>query len=285
MLNSWFNEFLTDKICLNKPYLCRLSQTMQFSFFKYHGTGNDFIMIDNRNGEFPKEDVKLISSLCERHTGIGADGLILLEDDPESDFKMVYFNADGKEGSMCGNGGRCVVAFARKLGLIEHTTTFSAADGLHEAEFVNGDVSLKMQDVESIREKPDYLFLDTGSPHHVQIVKDLQAFDVEKEGRRLRYSLYGKSGSNINFVEGTDKNTFSVRTYERGVENETLSCGTGVTAVALAMHHLGYTHARDVRVDTPGGQLSVSFDRENGRYVDIFLKGPFEEVYKGSMEW
>ncbi|MEN8787888.1 MAG: diaminopimelate epimerase [Flavobacteriaceae bacterium] len=258
---------------------------MQLTFYKYHGTGNDFIMVDNRNGQFPKNDFKLISSLCERHTGIGADGLILLEEDPESDFKMVYFNADGQEGTMCGNGGRCVVAFARKLGLIDQNTIFSATDGLHEADIVGDEVRLKMQDIETIREKPDYLFLDTGSPHHVQIVNDLQTFDVEKEGRRLRYGLYGKSGSNINFVEVTDDNSFAVRTYERGVENETLSCGTGVTAVALSMHHLGNTRAREVVVATPGGQLVVSFGHKNGRYIDIFLKGPVKEVYKGQMEW
>ncbi len=258
---------------------------MQLSFYKYHGTGNDFILVDNRNGQFPKDKVELISRLCERHTGIGADGLILLEEDPESDFKMVYYNADGQEGSMCGNGGRCVVAFARKLGLITNTAIFSAADGLHEADFVDDQVRLKMQDVETIREKPDYLFLDTGSPHHVQTVNDLQAFEVVKEGRRLRYGLYGKSGSNINFVEDTAENVFSVRTYERGVENETLSCGTGVTAVALSMHHLGKTDTREIIVNTPGGQLVVTFENENGRYVDIFLKGPVKEVYRGSIEW
>lgn len=284
-LRSSFNEFLTAKICLNISYLCRLPEHMQFTFYKYHGTGNDFILADNRNGFFPKDDVALISHLCKRHTGIGADGLILLEEDIDSDFRMVYFNADGKEGSMCGNGGRCAVVFARKMGLIENTTIFSAVDGLHEAILEGNEVRLKMQDVDTIREKPEYLFLNTGSPHHVQMVDDLKSFDVQMEGRRLRYGLYGKSGSNINFVEESEQNKFSVRTYERGVENETLSCGTGVTAVAISMHHLGHASANEVVVLTPGGQLVVTFEKENGRYTEINLKGPVKLVYKGSMEW
>ncbi len=258
---------------------------MHLTFYKYHGTGNDFIMVDNRNGLFPKNDVTRISSLCTRHTGIGADGIILLEDDNDSDFRMVYFNADGHEGTMCGNGGRCAVVFANKLGLIQQNTLFSAADGLHEASLLGEEVRLKMLDVETIRRKPDYLFLDTGSPHHVQMVHDLETFDVEKEGKRLRYSLYGKSGSNINFVEDNKENKFSVRTYERGVENETLSCGTGVTAVAISMHYLGLTDNKVVNVLTPGGQLVVGFEKDGSRYVNIFLKGPAKEVYKGSVKW
>ena len=284
-LDYWFNEFLTAKVCLNKSYLCRLAEFMQLTFYKYHGTGNDFIMVDNRDNLFPKDNITLISSLCQRHTGIGADGLILLENDVDSDFRMIYFNADGKKGSMCGNGGRCAVVFAKKLGLIKNSTVFAAADGLHEASFEANEVRLKMQDVATIRAKPDYLFLDTGSPHHVQMVDDLLELDVQQEGRKLRYGLYGEKGSNINFVENSAENKFTVRTYERGVENETLSCGTGVTAVAISMHHLGHTSGSEVLVLTPGGELKVSFDKENTRYFNIFLKGPVKEVYKGSMEW
>jgi diaminopimelate epimerase len=258
---------------------------MILSFYKYHGTGNDFILLDNRSEYFPKEDRLLISNLCKRHTGIGADGLILLENDADSDFRMIYFNADGREGSLCGNGGRCIVAFANKMGMIENNAVFSASDGIHKATIEGNEVRLKMLEVSTIREKPEYLFLDTGSPHHVQIVSDLHEFDVFKEGRRLRYSLYGESGSNINFVECTDEDTFSVRTYERGVENETLSCGTGVTAVALAMNRLGRTDAQQVTIDTPGGRLAVTFEKRDGKYVEVHLKGPVKEVYKGSLEW
>lgn len=256
---------------------------MNINFFKYQGTGNDFILIDNRDQVFPKQDQHLISGLCNRRFGIGADGLILLEEDRDVDFRMVYFNADGREGSMCGNGGRCMVAFADKLGLIDTQCRFSAVDGLHEA-YLNGKlVSLKMNNVAQIKSKSNYLFLDTGSPHHVQLVENLDDFEVFTEGRRLRYGLYGKAGSNINFVKIQGDNLFAVRTYERGVEDETLSCGTGVTAVALAMHHLGHTSENKVKVQTRGGELEVSFQHGSEGYTDIFLKGPAAEVFKGSV--
>lgn len=257
---------------------------MTLPFFKYQGTGNDFIMIDNRQSAFSKNNAKLVASLCDRRFGIGADGLILLENDDLSAFKMVYFNADGNEGSMCGNGGRCTVAFAKHLDIISDTATFTAVDGLHEATIDEGKVSLQMQEVSEIRIKPNAIFLDTGSPHHVQLVANLKDFEVFKEGKKLRYGLYGKSGSNINFVEQIDDNSFSVRTYERGVEDETLSCGTGVTAVALAMHHSGRTAANEVTVKTQGGDLKVEFEADGGRYKNIRLIGPTELVFKGQME-
>ena len=258
---------------------------MKAVFYKYQGTGNDFVMIDNRQEFFPKNDTKLIAHLCDRRFGIGADGLILLENDNLSDFRMVYFNSDGSESTMCGNGGRCLVAFAKYLGIINSETTFVAVDGPHEAH-INGDiVRLKMQNVEEVREKPLYSFLDTGSPHHVQLVDSLDTFDVKTEGAKLRYGLYGKSGSNINFVSQSDDTSFAVRTYERGVENETLSCGTGVTAVALAMHSLGKTQANAVKIKTVGGDLDVDFKTENGMYKEIFLEGPAKLVFKGEVEW
>ena len=258
---------------------------MKAEFYKYQGTGNDFVMIDNRQEFFPKNDTKLIAHLCDRRFGIGADGLILLENDNLSDFRMVYFNSDGSESTMCGNGGRCLVAFAKYLGIINSETTFVAVDGPHEAH-INGDiVRLKMQNVEEVREKPLYSFLDTGSPHHVQLVDSLDTFDVKTEGAKLRYGLYGKSGSNINFVSQSDDTSFAVRTYERGVENETLSCGTGVTAVALAMHSLGKTQANAVKIKTVGGDLDVDFKTENGMYKEIFLEGPAKLVFKGEVEW
>lgn len=257
---------------------------MNIPFFKYQGTGNDFILIDNRQSLFYKNNAKMVASLCDRRFGIGGDGLILLENDDLSDFKMIYYNADGNEGSMCGNGARCTVAFGKYLGILTDKATFTAVDGLHDATIDGIRVSLQMQEVSEIRAKPNYLFLDTGSPHHVQLVKDLKNFEVFKEGKKLRYGLYGKSGSNINFVEQLDDTVFSVRTYERGVEDETLSCGTGVTAVALAMHNSGKTKANAVTVKTQGGELKVKFEQDGGNYKNIYLIGPAEQVFKGEIE-
>jgi len=257
---------------------------MELQFFKYQGTGNDFVIIDNRQHIFPKNNTKLVAALCDRRFGIGADGLILLENDNMSDFKMVYYNADGAESSMCGNGGRCLVAFAHYLGVIEKETTFNAVDGLHYATVEGNIVNLKMIDVDKVHEKQNHSFLDTGSPHHVQIVKELEKFDVQKEGKKLRYGLYGQPGSNINFVEQTKDNAFDVRTYERGVEGETFSCGTGVTAVALAMHESGKTAVNEVHIHTIGGDLTISFEKKEGKYSNIFLKGPAIQVFKGTIE-
>ncbi len=257
---------------------------MKVTFYKYQGTGNDFVMIDNRQEFFPKENQELIAQLCDRRFGVGADGLILIENDEAEDFKMVYFNADGKEGSMCGNGGRCSVAFANFLGIIGEKTSFSAVDGLHNATISNEIVSLQMLDVSEIKEKSNALFLDTGSPHHVQLIHGLANYDVAKEGARLRYGIYGKSGSNINFVEEKPDDVFAVRTYERGVEDETLSCGTGVTAVALAMHKLGKTQKEHVKIEAEGGNLEVTFEVENGIYKNVHLIGATKGVFKGEIE-
>jgi diaminopimelate epimerase len=202
---------------------------MLLDFYKYQGTGNDFVMIDNRSLFFPKEDVALIERLCDRRFGIGADGLILLENDSDTDFRMVYYNSDGNESSMCGNGGRCLVAFAKQLNVIDNATTFIATDGLHHATVAeDGLVSLQMIDVNELKITPEFSFLNTGSPHHVQIVDDLEHYNVKENGAAIRYSdLYGKAGSNVNFVSQINEDTFAVRTYERGVEDETLACGTG----------------------------------------------------------
>lgn len=258
---------------------------MENTFYKYQGTGNDFVMIDNRNGQFPKEDTELVAKICHRRFGVGADGLILLENDAETDFRMVYFNADGKEGSMCGNGGRCIVAFANFLDVIEEETVFNAVDGLHKATIVGDVVSLKMLDVSEIKEKSNALFMDTGSPHHIQLVNGLKSFNVAKEGARIRYGIYGEKGSNVNFVETNVDGGFSIRTYERGVEDETLSCGTGVTAVALGMYHLGNTKEKTVAVKALGGNLEVSFKEDHGAYSDIYLKGEAKQVFKGELTW
>lgn len=259
---------------------------MLVEFYKYQGTGNDFVMLDNRKGTFPKDNLELVSFLCKRRVGIGADGLILLEHDDETDFSMVYYNSDGKPGSMCGNGGRCVVAFARYLGIIGSKTSFQAVDGLHTATIDDQNVvSLQMQDVSDLKKKPNYTFLDTGSPHHVQLVDQLSDFDVRREGAKLRYGLYGEKGSNINFVEANGTDGFYVRTYERGVEDETLSCGTGVTAVALAMHNNQMTKANTITLHSIGGDLQVQFEKDAEGYKNVYLIGPTEQVFKGELEW
>ena len=253
-------------------------------FWKYQGTGNDFVILDNRDLNFPKHDVAFIKQLCDRRFGIGADGLILLENDDLSDFRMVYFNADGNESSMCGNGGRCIVAFAAELGIIKDKTTFNAIDGLHTAEMNGEKVALKMSDVNFIKSVRNHFFLDTGSPHHVQEVEHLDQMDIKVEGAKIRYGLYGKKGSNINFVEQNSDDTFSVRTYERGVEDETLSCGTGVTAVALAMHYDGKASDESITIKTRGGDLEIKFTKSGEGYTNIILIGPATKVFKGQWE-
>ena len=259
---------------------------MQLTFYKYQGTGNDFIMIDNRLNIFPKENTQFIEQLCDRRFGIGADGLILLENHTTYDFKMVYFNSDGNESSMCGNGGRCLVAFAKQLGIIEATAKFEAVDGYHYAKIIEDElISLQMKDVDRIAVHQDYSFLNTGSPHHVQLVSDLKNLDVKTEGAKIRYSdLYGKAGSNINFVHQLENDIFVVRTYERGVEDETLSCGTGATAVAIAMHHMDKTKSNSIDLQVEGGKLSVQFKENNGVYSDVFLVGPATFVFEGMIE-
>ena len=257
--------------------------TLQFS--KYQGTGNDFVVIDNRDLFFPKDDSELVAKLCDRRFGVGADGLLLLENDETLDFSMVYYNSDGKLGTMCGNGGRCLVAFAKHLGVIEKNTSFKAVDGLHKATISDGVVSLHMVNVTEIKEKPSSCFLNTGSPHHVQIVENLADFEVNREGAKLRYGVYGATGSNINFVEQQQANIFEVRTYERGVENETLSCGTGVTAVAIAMFHSGKTEGNEIKIRTKGGELKVrfDFDQHDKIYKNVELVGPATLVFKGEI--
>lgn len=257
---------------------------MLIPFFKYQGTGNDFVLIDNRTLFFDKNNTKLIEQLCNRKFGIGADGLILLENDNISDFRMVYYNADGNQSTMCGNGGRCIVAFAEYLEIIKGKTSFVAIDGVHHATYTSHAVSLQMTDVNQINHFPDYSFLNTGSPHHVQLIKDIKEQDVKKLGAAIRYGKYGAEGSNVNFVEQTGNNEFLVRTYERGVEDETLSCGTGVTAVALTVFDKKLSASQTIKLHTPGGILEVSFEFTDGVYKNIFLNGPAKQVFKGQIE-
>lgn len=257
---------------------------MKLPFFKYEGTGNDFVIIDNRMQIFPK-DTALIKKLCDRRFGIGGDGLILLENDAVTDFKMVYYNSDGNESSMCGNGGRCLVAFAKSLNVFNKETTFIAVDGLHNASIdTEGIVALQMKNVGDVIIEEDYIFMDTGSPHHVLVVDDVKNVNVKEMGAQIRYSdLYGKEGSNVNFVQQINPDTFTVRTYERGVEDETLSCGTGVTAVAIAMFVNGKTQSKEVNLNVEGGQLQVKFQSEKNHFSNVFLTGPATLVFAGTV--
>jgi diaminopimelate epimerase len=254
---------------------------MQIEFYKYEGTGNDFVLIDNRDSHFSKVETDLVVKMCDRKFGIGADGLILLENHPTVDFTMIYYNADGHPGSMCGNGGRCIVHFAQFLNIISSEAVFEASDGLHNASIEGSQVSLKMNDVSEITIEEDFIFLDTGSPHHVTMVDDLAEFDVYSKGKQIRNDRYGIAGTNVNFVAQDESDLFSVRTFERGVEDETLSCGTGVTAVAIAMHATGKTTSEIIRLKTKGGDLEVSFHKTDTGYENVYLKGPAELVFKG----
>ena len=252
-------------------------------FYKYQGTGNDFIMIDNRNQFFPKNDVELVKKMCDRRFGIGADGLILLENHESLDFQMVYYNSDGNESTMCGNGGRCIVAFAYFLNVFENKAKFNAIDGLHEAEINGNVVKLKMIDVpEIIKIDADYQ-LNTGSPHFVRYVEDVQNLDVYKNGYEIRNSEpYKKEGINVNFVSKISENEVFVRTYERGVEDETYSCGTGVTASCLTfMNEFG---VGEVSVKTLGGNLKVYAEKHETGFRNIWLEGPAEYVFEGKFK-
>lgn len=253
---------------------------MNLTFYKYQGCGNDFVMIDNRANTFPKENTTVISHLCNRHFGIGADGVILIENDPKLDFKMIYFNADGSE-TFCGNGGRCAVAFANYLAMIKNSTNFNAIDGSHFAEIENGLISLKMINVDDIQIQENSVFIYTGTQHHVEMVADLDNYPVFENGKKIRYT-YNDPGSNVNFVQQINAHTFRVRTYEKGVENETLACGTGVTAVAIAMHKMKKTSSNLISLPVEGGHLEVSFAVENNIYKNVFLKGPATFIFTGT---
>ena len=251
-------------------------------FFKYQGTGNDFVMIDNRDLIFPKER-EIIKNLCDRRFGIGGDGLILLENDPSADFKMVYYNSDGNESTMCGNGGRCLVAFAHFLDIFEDRTVFNAIDGLHEAEIHNGIVKLKMIDVDGIKNIDADFELNTGSPHFVTFVEMLKDYKVFEKGNKIRNSTsYCEQGINVNFVEKIAENEIFIRTYERGVEDETFSCGTGATAAALVF--LKDKKLSSVKVKVLGGNLKVYAEKDGEGFKNIWLEGPAKQVFKGKFD-
>ncbi len=257
---------------------------MTINFYKYQGTGNDFVIIDNRT-----ENLLLttdqIKKICDRKFGIGADGLMLLENVASFDFKMIYYNADGNESSMCGNGGRCLVKFASHRGILKNLYHFIAIDGEHDATIEeNGIVKLKMRDVDNVEINDERAVLNTGSPHFIKFSNSVNQINVFEEGRKIRYSKeFEFNGINVNFTESTSPDSIIVRTYERGVEDETLSCGTGVTASALvfAKNETGYHH---IDVTTPGGKLYVEFEKENeSNFSNIWLCGPAEFVFEGKI--
>lgn len=259
---------------------------MKIAFHKYQGTGNDFIIIDNYHQSVPELSTRQIKKLCDRHFGIGADGLMLLNKKQGYDFEMKYFNADGNESTMCGNGGRCLVKFAHESGIHKTTYQFYAIDGEHEAEIEDGDqVSLKMKDVSRVDYFSGYAVLNTGSPHFVKFAANVDDIDVVETGRGIRYSdQFSKDGINVNFVETMGEDQIFVRTYERGVEDETLSCGTGVTAAALLAAH-NENGFNTVDVKTPGGNLSVEYNKiDDDHFNDIWLCGPAVLVFKGEVE-
>jgi diaminopimelate epimerase len=260
---------------------------MQLHFYKYQGTGNDFVIMDNRSGDLNGLTVEQVKFLCDRRFGIGGDGLMLLNSHADYDFEMMYFNSDGRESTMCGNGGRCLVKFAHDMGLIKTTYSFIAVDGEHEAEVeADGTVSLKMNDVQHVDQVGRDFVLDTGSPHFVKLTDSVMGLDVFKKGREIRNSHeYKEKGINVNFVEQlSESDKIIVRTYERGVEDETYSCGTGVTAAALVCYHNdnGFNH---VDVQTKGGALSVEYDKVGNSFRDIWLTGPAVKVFEGTIEF
>lgn len=259
---------------------------MKVNFYKYQGTGNDFVILDNRTGMFNSITTEQVQLLCDRRFGIGGDGLMLLNNKEGYDFEMIYYNSDGSHSSMCGNGGRCMVKFASQMGIHKYTYRFLAIDGAHEAEIDNNNIiRLKMNDVTHVEEHSSHAILNTGSPHFVKFAVDIMNIDVVETGRDIRNSkAYVNEGINVNFVENTGEDSIYVRTYERGVEDETLSCGTGVTAAALVSSHnpIGFNR---VEVKTPGGHLSVEYTKvDENNYENIWLCGPAELVFSGETE-
>lgn len=256
---------------------------MNIKFHKYQGAGNDFIIIDNRNQLYDLTS-SMVQQLCDRRFGIGADGLMLLENCPDYDFLMRYFNSDGGEASLCGNGSRCIVDFAYRLGLFTTTTHFWAVDGMHEGQITPEGVKVKMQDVQKITVAADHYLLDTGSPHYVRFVGDAFHTDVYQEGKTIRnLPLYQPKGVNVNFITPTPEG-IRIATYERGVENETLACGTGCVAAALAVASENNDVQNTYHLIAKGGNLKVSFKRlPDGTFTDLWLEGPAEEVFKGEI--
>lgn len=257
---------------------------MQLKFYKYQGAGNDFILFDNRDHKIRLSN-SAVKALCDRRFGIGADGLMLLEPAPDADFRMQYYNSDGGLSTMCGNGGRCIVRFARDLDIISDNTNFIAVDGPHGARIDEGEVALEMIPVQSMERSEDHVILNTGSPHYIYWTSDPDLINVKKLGAEIRYqSRFAPGGINVNFVARQPDGSLRVRTYERGVEDETFSCGTGVTAAAIASSGtaIGSFH---IPIQTPGGVLAVSFLKNSPDSAEnVVLHGPAEFVFSGNVQ-
>lgn len=254
-------------------------------FYKYQGTGNDFVIVDNREGKYHELSQETIHKICDRRFGVGGDGFMLLNNKEGYDFEMVYYNADGRLGTMCGNGGRCIVKFAYDMGIRRSEYKFWAVDGEHIATIQKGIVSLKMSNVSTIQQFEDHVILNTGSPHYVKQVTNLKEMNVFEEGRKIRYSdTFKKEGINVNFVEPINNHSLRVRTYERGVEDETYACGTGAAAVALAFSR-EEPGKNSIDLEVLGGKLQVNYTKnEDGTFSDIWLKGPAEKVFEGTID-
>lgn len=256
---------------------------MTIEFYKYHGTGNDFVAIDNRNLKYTLTQDQ-VANMCQRRFGIGADGMILIEPSEIADFKMVYYNADGAIGSLCGNGSRCALAFAQFLGITNGNCTFEAADGVHAGNIDGSIYSLEMASFPKISENEMGGFIDTGSPHQLLSVENLNEFNVYNNGKKIRlHPIFKPGGTNVNFTEWKN-NVLNVRTFERGVENETYSCGTGVTAAAIYAHYTGATQANEIAIKTKGGNLMVKFTPSEKGYHNIWLIGPAVQTFNGEWE-
>ncbi|TAE67631.1 MAG: diaminopimelate epimerase [Bacteroidetes bacterium] len=257
---------------------------MYLHFDKYHGTGNDFVIVNNLRGDV-QLTTEQVAFICDRRFGVGADGLMLLNSHSTFDFEMVYYNADGKPSTMCGNGGRCLAHFAFRNGIQKEVLVFDAVDGLHTAIMLpNNWVKLQMTDVLTVQQHTENSFeLDTGSPHYVQYVPQLYNLPVVDQGRAIRNSpTYAAQGINVNFVENIDQ-FLHVRTYERGVEDETFSCGTGVTAAAITTATQQGKY--QVAIKTKGGELSVNFTKNADQsFTDVWLSGPASFVFAGVIE-
>lgn len=255
---------------------------MKLRFYKYQGTGNDFVLLDNREAKLSLT-TKQIVHICDRRFGVGADGLMLLQLKDGYDFEMIYYNNNGEPSTMCGNGGRCITAFAKKLGIIDMKTTFLAIDGVHESIIEDTYVQLKMKDVSEINMDEENFVLDTGSPHYVSKTTSLESKNVSAEGKTIRMSkAYADEGINVNFVQKVSENHIAVRTYERGVEAETLSCGTGVTACAL-IEMLGKQGDQTMAISTIGGTLRVKAENKDDTFSNIWLCGPAIYVFEGTI--
>lgn len=259
---------------------------MKIHFTKYQGTGNDFIVVDNREMKYRLQTSQIVA-LCDRHFGIGSDGLILIEpaQNDGEDFYMNFYNPDGSS-SFCGNGSRCAVHFAASLGMIKDNCRFFAIDGPHEAYLTQNTIGVKMKNIHEIIQKAEHAFyLNTGSPHYVALVSDVEKLDLVKAALPLRHHEdFAPCGTNVNFIEQLSSQSIRMRTFERGVEAETLSCGTGVTAAALVFAKINNLH-NEVKVDTRGGELSVSFEvNNNNEFFNIFLKGPAMSVFSGTID-